>query len=88
VAGQGKTIYLLANPPTPVIDALTLLTTMKTKIQDLVLYCMIVKELWCFCEIPTEETTISIGFMMLYMSCFRRSKMADPWMITTVSSIT
>jgi len=57
VAGRENTSHLLAKPPTPVTYAWTLannillfqiLTSMKLKIQDLVLHCMTVKELWGF----------------------------------------
>ena len=57
MAGREKTSYLSADPFIPVTNASTLddnvllhqiLTTIEPKIQDLVLHCMIVKELWCF----------------------------------------
>ena len=56
VVGRQKTNHLLADHPAVVTDAWTLddillyqiLTTMKLKIQDLVLHCMTIKELWSF----------------------------------------
>ena len=57
VAGRGKTKHLLVDPPTLMTDDWTLddnvlllhiLNTMEPKIQDSVLHCIIVKELWCF----------------------------------------
>ena len=63
-----KTNHLLADPLTPVTDAWTLkdnnllhqvLTTMELKVQDVVLHCVTVKELWCF--LSTEKAAISTG---------------------------
>jgi len=57
VASRGKTSHLSADPPTPTTDSWTLddnvllhqiLTSMVPKIQDLVLHCLTVKELWAF----------------------------------------
>ena len=72
MASRGKTSHLLANPPTPVTDAWTLddnillyqvLTTIEPKIQDLILHCMIVMELWCFlCELYGESNNISKAY--------------------------
>ena len=57
VIGREKTSHLFADPPPLVTDTSTLddnvllhqiLTTIEPKIQDLILHCITMKELWCF----------------------------------------
>ena len=95
VLGWEKVSHLLADPPTPVIDASLednnllyhVLTMMKPTIQDLILHCMTVKELWCFLrELYRGSLNISMTYDII-QELFGRSRTASPWLIIRASSI-
>ena len=96
MAGRGKTCHFLVDPHTPVTNAWTLndnillhhlLTTMEPKIQDLILHCMTVKELWCFLrDLYGGSININRAYGVI-QELFQKNRMVSAWMIITASSI-